>query len=152
MVQLSNIIGSNHRMVIYFNLAFSNDMPQWSNVVSIDDVAKSIGKFGPESYFDLAVYENGVRYDHKILGEVKIPVKYKRDALSFGNGFKYWDRFKKIGKIKDIYKNTKITLAAEYTQNSDIILMWTQLGAYLLDRKDFEEGIQKIRDILNGDA
>lgn len=149
---MSRIIGSNHRMVIYFSLALGNDMPQWPSGISIDDVAKEMGKFVPGSkmtngaYFQTPVY--GIPFP-KELGKVIIPIKYWRDTLAYGNGFKYWDRFKRIGKFNDLFGETDIKLAAECKLNRDIILMWTQRGVYLLDRKDFEEAIQKIKDMLN---
>ena len=156
---MSDMIGPNQRMIIYLNLVWGNDMPQWPGGISIDDVAKAIGKFEPGSkmtngpYFQATVY--GIHFPQE-LGKVSIPIKYWRDTLSYGNSFKYRDRFKMIGKLKigkskveDLLSETDIKLAAECNLNTDIILMWTQRGVYLLYRKDFEEALVKIMNILN---
>ena len=153
------MIGPNQRMVISINLALGNDMPQWSSGISIAEVAKEIGKFVPGSkmakgsYFQTPIY--GSHFPQE-LGKVSIPIKYWRETLSYGNSFRYRDRFKMIGKLKigkskveDLLSETDIKLAAECNLNPDIILMWTHRGVYLLDRKDFEEAMVKIMDILN---
>ena len=78
--------------------------------------------------------------------EYVVPIKYKRSALSYGGAFKYWDRFTKLKKMSKIRKGTDIKVVANYNPNPDIVIMWTDSGAFLLDKKDF---IKAMNDILD---
>ena len=70
-------------------------------------------------------------------------VYQRQGGLSYGNGFKYWDRFKKLTRFLPRHWSTNIRVAAEYIPNPDVVLVWADFPV-LMHKSDFEDAIRAV--------